>query len=62
MADSLENQYDNDKFIDYYKALNVDTEAPIEDIKKKYIVLDKKYHPDQKTGNTEMFQIVSKAY
>ena len=62
MADSLENQYDNDKFIDYYKALNVDTEAPIEDIKKKYIVLAKKYHPDQKTGNTEMFQLVSKAY
>lgn len=62
MADSLENQYDNDKFIDYYKILDVDMEATIDDIKKNYISLAKKYHPDQKTGNTEMFQLVSKAY
>lgn len=62
MADSLENQYDNDKFIDYYKILDVDMEASVEEIKKKYIDLAKKYHPDQKNGNTEMFQVVSKAY
>ncbi len=62
MADSLENQYDNDKFIDYYKILDIDTEATVEEIKKNYIDLAKKYHPDQKNGNSEMFQIVSKAY
>lgn len=62
MADSLENQYDNDKFIDYYKVLDVDMDALVDDIKKNYIKLAKKYHPDQKTGNTEMFQMVSKAY
>jgi curved DNA-binding protein CbpA len=62
MADSLENQYDNDKFIDYYKILDVDMEATIDDIKKSYITLAKKFHPDQKSGNTEMFQLVSKAY
>jgi curved DNA-binding protein CbpA len=62
MADSLENQYDNDKFVDYYKILDVDMEANVEEIKKKYIELAKKYHPDQKNGNTEMFQLVSKAY
>lgn len=62
MADSLENQYDNDKFIDYYKILDIDTEATVEEIKKNYIDLAKKYHPDQKNGNSELFQLVSKAY
>jgi len=62
MADSLENQYDNDKFIDYYEILDVDMEATVEEIKKNYIELAKKYHPDQKTGNVEMFQTISKAY
>jgi DnaJ-class molecular chaperone len=62
MADSLENQYDNDKFIDYYNILDIDTEATNEEIKRNYIELAKKYHPDQKTGNTAMFQMVSKAY
>lgn len=62
MADSLENQYDNDKFIDFYKILDIDNDASLDDIKKNYISLAKKYHPDQKTGNVEMFQLVSKAY
>jgi curved DNA-binding protein CbpA len=62
MADSLENQYDNDKFIDYYKILDIETDATIEEIKKNYIDLAKRYHPDQKNGNTDLFQLVSKAY
>jgi curved DNA-binding protein CbpA len=62
MADSLENQYDNDKFIDYYEILSVDIEASVDEIKKKYIELAKKFHPDQKTGNSEIFQVISKAY
>ena len=62
MADSLENQYDNENFIDFYEILDVDIEATVEEIKKKYIELAKKYHPDQKTGNVEMFQKISKAY
>jgi curved DNA-binding protein CbpA len=62
MADSLENQYDNEKFIDYYEILNVDIEATVDVIKKNYIELAKKYHPDQKNGNVEMFQLVTKAY
>jgi curved DNA-binding protein CbpA len=62
MADLLENQYDNDKFIDFYKILDVDSEATVPEIKSKYLLLAKKYHPDQQTGNTEMFQLVSKAY
>lgn len=62
MADSLENQYDNDRFVDYYKILDVDMEANVDEIKKNYISLAKKFHPDQKNGNTEMFQMVTKAY
>ncbi len=62
MADSLENQYDNDKFVDYYKILDVEMDAEADEIKKKYIEFAKKYHPDQKNGNSEMFQLVSKAY
>ena len=59
---SLENQYDNDKFIDFYKVLDIDIEAPNDQIKTSYIKLAKKYHPDQANGNSEMFQLVSKAY
>ena len=62
MTDSLENQYDNENFIDYYEFLGVEMDASNEDIKKKYIDFAKKYHPDQKTGNTEMFQKITKAY
>ena len=62
MADSLENQYDNEKFIDYYKILDIDIEAKNDQIKTSYIKLAKKYHPDQINGNSEMFQLVSKAY
>lgn len=62
MANSLENQYDNDKFIDYYKILDVDILATNEQIKSNYIKLAKKYHPDQINGNTEMFQLVTIAY
>ena len=62
MTDLLENQYDNDKFIDYYKILDLDMEASVEEIKTNYIKHAKKYHPDQELGNTEMFQLVSKAY
>ena len=59
---SLENQYDNDKFIDFYKVLDIDIEAPNDQIKTSYIKLAKRYHPDQANGNSEMFQLISKAY
>jgi len=62
MADSLENQYDNEKFVDFYKVLDIDIEATNDKIKSSYIKLAKKYHPDQINGNSEMFQQVSKAY
>jgi curved DNA-binding protein len=62
MADSLENQYDNEKFIDYYKILDIDIEATNDQIKTSYIKLAKRHHPDQINGNSEAFQLISKAY
>jgi curved DNA-binding protein CbpA len=62
MSDSLENQYDNESFIDYYKILDVDSEATTEEIKKRYIELAKRFHPDQKDGDTEKFQLITKAF
>lgn len=35
----------------YYKILNVSTEATQEEIKKSYLDLAKKYHPDTKFGD-----------
>lgn len=35
-----------------YKTLNVSTDATPEDIKKSYLELAKKYHPDVQTGET----------
>jgi DnaJ-class molecular chaperone len=46
MSDLLENQYDNDKFIDFYRVLGIDTEASIIEIKNSYLALAKQYHPD----------------
>ncbi len=34
----------------YYKVLNVSTDATMEEIKKSYLELAKKYHPDVLTG------------
>ena len=62
MTSYLENQYDDDNFIDYYKILDVDIEASNNDIKTSYIKKAKKYHPDQENGDTNMFQLITKAY
>jgi len=35
-----------------YKTLNVSTDATAEEIKKSYLELAKKYHPDVQTGET----------
>jgi DnaJ-class molecular chaperone len=35
----------------YYKLLNLNSNAPIEEIKKEYYKLAKKYHPDNKENS-----------
>jgi curved DNA-binding protein CbpA len=52
----------NDILEDYYEILKLDQTSSIDDIRKNYLKLAKKYHPDHNHGNIEMFQKVSKAY
>jgi len=49
----------------FYKILNVATDASADDIKKSYLDLAKKYHPDTAPGDTELadkFKDISEAY
>lgn len=45
-----------------YEILELDSTASQRDIKNAYRRLAKKYHPDKKGGNSEMFDNVAKAY
>ena len=47
---------------DYYRVLGVAKEAKPADIKKAYLNLAKKYHPDAKTGSEEKFKELANAY
>ncbi|KAI0984498.1 hypothetical protein GJ496_008550 [Pomphorhynchus laevis] len=50
---------------DYYKILNVNPDATLKEIKKAYIDLAKKYHPDVNKNNNDAankFQEVAEAY
>ena len=44
-----------------YKILNVATDASADDIKKSYLDLAKKYHPDTAPGDTELAVIIVKS-
>jgi curved DNA-binding protein CbpA len=59
------NDFDfiNDDILeDYYELLDLKQTATIDEIRKNYLKMAKKYHPDHNNGNTIMFQKVSKAY
>ena len=51
----------DEKFVDYYKVLDIDINASTEIIRIAYLQLAKKNHPDQ-GGNPEKFQLISEAY
>ena len=54
-----------DKVKDYYKILNISTEATKDEIKKSFRTLAKKYHPDRNPNDKEAlrkFQDVNEAY
>ena len=54
--DSRENIFSN-----YYEILEVNEDTSVEQIRKNYLRLAKKYHPDQ-GGNSHMFELISQAY
>lgn len=61
MSTKLEYIFDSEVFIDLYNILEIESDATPEKIKKEYLRLSKKHHPDQ-GGNSELFQEVTRAY
>jgi curved DNA-binding protein CbpA len=51
-----------EKFIDYYKVLNVSYYATFEEIKDSYRIRVKETHPDSPFGDSENFKMVKEAY
>ena len=48
-------------FVDYYKLFDVEPSAALESIRRKYLLLAKKAHPDM-GGSTEAMQSLNRAY
>ena len=53
----------NNIFLDYYQVLGVSSKTPLAEIKKKYLVLTQKYHPDKsKEDTSDLFQLIQRAW
>lgn len=50
---------DFEKAVKLFKLIGLENRA---DLKKKYLELSKKYHPDMPDGDIEKFQQINKAY
>lgn len=48
--------------MNYYEILEIKNDATKEEIKKKYHLLSKKYHPDKNNGIDEHFKKIKEAY
>lgn len=48
--------------MNYYEILEIKNDATKEEIKKKYHLLSKKYHPDKNNGKDEHFKKIKEAY
>ncbi len=48
--------------VNLYDILNLSQDCTQDDIKKAHKKLAKKYHPDKKGGDTEMYQLITDAY
>ena len=59
----MSNYFDSHEYVfnNFYEILEVSEDATIDKIRKNYLKLAKKYHPDQ-GGNCEMFELISQAY
>ncbi|HRP01417.1 MAG TPA: J domain-containing protein [Candidatus Kapabacteria bacterium] len=55
----------NKKIIDYYKVLGIDETSSSDDVRKAYLKMAKKYHPDRNVGNElalVKFTLINEAY
>lgn len=52
----------NNGFIDYYKVLEIEFGSTIDDVKKAFRKLAKKYHPDVNNTNEKDFKLIIEAY
>ena len=59
----MSNYFDSHEYVfnNFYEILEVNEDSSIDQIRKNYLKLAKKYHPDQ-GGNCEMFELISQAY
>ena len=59
----MSNYFDSHEYVfnNFYEILEVNEDSSNEQIRKNYLRLAKKYHPDQ-GGNSEMFELISQAY
>lgn len=59
----MSNYFDSHNFVfnNFYEILELNEDATVEQVRKNYLRLAKKYHPDQ-GGNSQMFELISQAY
>lgn len=57
---NTEKRYDGNETL--YDVLDVKMDASMDDIRQKYLLMAKKYHPDKLKGEHDRFMVVQKAW